>query len=281
MKIIEVLTKRRDTLLGCWYGEQYRDICVIITNGTGGNIFENKFLRVVGDELEKSGISYICAHNSGAFQIIDLPSERGSRSGLTYEMFENCLEDLQAYVDFAKKQGYKKIVLGGHSYGCNKVIYYLYKTNCQYVDKYILISPVDTEERAESEKVSTKQIQKIANTFEKQCKSDKIIPILYDNYNFYTARSFVDAIENVNHYNLPIYHSKKGFYQLQNIKINGFFVMGEKDGFAKGNTQKHLETIYDYSQNKNNAIKVVANCGHTFKNKEKELSKFIVDFVKK
>jgi len=88
-------------------------------------------------------------------------------------------------------------------------------------------------------------------------------------------------MENVNHYNLPIYHNKKGFYQLQNIKINGFFVMGEKDGFAKGNTQKHLETIFDYSKNKNNAIKVVANCGHTFKNKEKELSKYIVDFVKK
>ena len=59
MKIIEVITKRKDTLLGCWYGEQYRDTCVIITNGTGGNIFENRFLRVLGDELEKENISYI------------------------------------------------------------------------------------------------------------------------------------------------------------------------------------------------------------------------------
>lgn len=25
MKIIEVITKRKDALLGCWYGEQYRD----------------------------------------------------------------------------------------------------------------------------------------------------------------------------------------------------------------------------------------------------------------
>ena len=129
MKIIEVTTKRNDKLFGCWYGEQFRDACVIITNGTGGNIFENKFLRVLGDELEKENISYICAHNSGAFQIINLPSESHNRSGLTFEMFDNCIEDLQAYVDFAIEQGYKRIILGGHSYGCNKVIYYLYKTN--------------------------------------------------------------------------------------------------------------------------------------------------------
>ena len=280
MKIIEVITKRKDTLIGCWYGEQYRDTCVIITNGTGGNIFENRFLRVLGDELEKENISYICAHNSGAFQIIDLPSENHNRSGLTFEMFDNCEEDLQAYVNFAKEQGYKKIILGGHSYGCNKVIYYLYKTNNKDIDKYILISPTDTEERTDGERISADKIQEIANEYKKQNKLDDIIPILYDEYNFYTAKSFIDAMENKNHHNLPIYNNKKGFNQLQSIAIKGLFVMGQKDGFAKQQTQRHLETINQYSKNKDNDIKVIENTGHTFRNKEVELSKAIIDFVK-
>ena len=125
MKIIDVVTKRHDTLCGCWYGENFRDTIVLITNGTGGDIFENKFLREVGEQLEQNGISFVYAHNSGAFQIMDLPSKNKTRSGLTFEMFDNCVEDLQAYVDFAKEQGYKNIILGGHSYGCNKVIWIL------------------------------------------------------------------------------------------------------------------------------------------------------------
>ncbi len=280
MKIIEVLTKRKDTLFGCWYGEQFKDICVILTNGTGGNIFENKFLRVIGEQLEKSNISYICAHNSGAFHIIDLPSENNNRSGLTYELFDNCVEDLQAFVNFAKKQGYKKIILGGHSYGCNKVIYYLYKTKNKDISNYILIAPTDTQERTNNEKKSINELQIIAKEYKKQNKLNTIIPILYDDCNFYTAQSFLDAIGNKNHHNLPIYNNKK-FYQLQTINIKGLFIMGEKDCYAKNNTLQHLITINEYSKNKDNVIKVIKNTGHTFKNKEIELSKVIIDFAKK
>lgn len=279
MKIIEILTKRKDTLFGCWYGEEYRDTCVIITNGTGGNIFENRFLRVIGEELEKHEISYICAHNSGAFQMIDLPSEKGNRSGLTFEIFDNCVEDLQAYVDFAKRQGYKKIVLGGHSYGCNKVVYYLYKTQCRNIDKFILISPTDTQERTDGENLSITKIYDIALEYGKQGKLDEIIPVMYDNYNFYTARSFLDAIENKNHQNLPVYNNKNGFDQLKSVKIKGLFVMGEKDAFAKGNTQKHLEIIKKHSGNNQNIIKVIKDTGHTFRNRENILSDAIIKFV--
>lgn len=280
MKIIEVNTARGDSLFGCLYGENFKDTCVIITNGTGGNIFENKFLRIIGEQLELSNVSYICAHNSGAFQIIDLPSEKGNRSGLTYELFDNCVEDLQAYVDFAKSQGYKKIVLGGHSYGCNKVIYYLYKTNSKDIDKYILLSPTDTEERTDGERISAEELQRIAKEYKNQNRFDEIMPILFDKYNFYTARSFIDYMQNENHHNLPVYNDKKGFEQLRSIKINGLFVIGEKDSFAKKNSQKHLETIYRYSDNESNIIKVIENTGHTYRNKEIELAKIILEFIK-
>ena len=59
MQIIEVETKRGDLLYGCLYGEAFSETCVIMTNGTCGNIFENKFLRDVGEALEKEKISFI------------------------------------------------------------------------------------------------------------------------------------------------------------------------------------------------------------------------------
>ncbi len=279
MKIIDVVTKRGDTLCGCWYGENFRNTIVIITNGTGGNIFENKFLQVVGEQLELNGISFVYAHNSGAFQIIDLPSKSKNFSGLTFEMFDNCVEDLQAYVDFAKEQGYKKIILGGHSYGCNKVVYYLYKTKCKDVDKYILLSPTDTEYHIEGEEKSIAQFNDyIAQNNPKQ---DDIIPFLFDKYNFFTTRTYLDFLNNSHHKNLPVYSNKKHFNQLKSINIDGLFVMGQNDVFAKRNGRNHLQIILENSNKEaNNEVEVIENAGHVYRQHEQDLAKAIIDFDK-
>ena len=55
--------------------------------------------------------------------------------------------------------------------------------------------------------------------------------------------------------------------------------MGEKDGFAFNNAEKHLQTINQNSKNKNNRTKVIANCGHTFFGKEEELANEILNFI--
>ena len=279
MRIIEVCTKRGDTLYGVSYGEKYKDVCVIITNGTGGNIFENKFLQIVGEECEKNKICFIFAHNSGAFQIIDTPSKNKNRSGVTFELFDNSVEDIDAYVNWAKDNGYKKIILGGHSYGTNKLVYYLYKTKNTLVNKYILISPTDVEEYSEGERESIAEIMPIALHYKQNGKLDEIIPILFDKCYFYTARAFLDYIENVHHDNIPIYHDEKNFYQIKSIGINGLFIMGQNDSFAKRNAEKHLNILYRNSGNKNNVIKVIYDTSHTFRGKEKELAKEIIKFV--
>lgn len=280
MKIIDVETARGDILCGCWYGENFRDTCVIITNGNCGNIFENKFLRDVGDELEKNKISFIYAHNSGAFHRIDTPTKSGQPIGNTYELFDDCIEDLQAYIDFVKNCGYKHIVLGGHSYGANKVIYYLSKNQSEKIDKYILISPTDTMNMKDGEKLSIKKLMPIALKYKQENRLDELLPTQFDNYNLYTARAFLDFTSNPNSKNLPIYSKNGDFSQLKQINQVGLFIMGENDGFAYGNTLKHLQTINVNSKNKNNVIKVIKNCGHTFKNKSFELSTEILDFVK-
>lgn len=280
MKIIDVETARGDVLCGCWYGENFGDICVIITNGNCGNVFENKFLRDVGENLEKNNISFIYAHNSGAFHRIDTLTKNGQPIGNTYELFENCVEDLQAYIDFVNDCGYKHIILGGHSYGANKVIYYLSKNQNEKIDKYILISPTDTLNLKESEKLSAEKLMPIALKYKQENRLDELLPYPFDNYNLYTARAFLDFINNPNAKNLPIYSKNGNFGQLKQINQVGLYIMGENDSFAYGNTLKHLQTINENSKNKDNIIKVIENCGHTFKNKNYELSKAILEFVK-
>ena len=279
MMIIEVETAKGDKLYGCLYGEKFKDVCVIVTNGTGGNIFENNFLQIVGEVLEANGISFIYAHNSGAFQMIDTPSKDGRRKGVTFECFDECLDDLQAFVDFAKIQGYKHIILGGHSYGANKVVFYLSQNQNEPIEKFILISPTDTTRLKESEKISAEQFMPIAEKFDKENKLDEIIPILFDGYNFFTARAFFDFMQNKNAKNLPVYSKNKDFSQLRKIKQRGLFVMGENDSFAFGDTQKHLNVINANSGRKDNITKMIQKTGHTFRGKEFELAQIILDFI--
>lgn len=280
MEIIEVKTKRGDTLYGCIYGAKYKDTCVIITNGTCGNIFENKFLQIIGKELEKSKICFIYAHNSGAFHRLDSPTKSGKPTGCTYELFNNCIEDLQAYVSWAKQNKYKHIILGGHSYGANKVVYYLSKNQKEKIDKYILLSPTDISRLNNSKKISVKALMPIATSYKKEHKLDALLPFLFDNYNQFTARTFLDFMNNKNSKNLPIYSENGDWKQLHKIKQDGLFIMGANDNFAYGDALNHLKKINENSKTKNNTIKVIENCGHTFKHKEKELSQIILEFIK-
>lgn len=277
MKIIEVETSDNVALYGCWYGEKFKDTCVIITNGTCGNVFENKFLRVVGEELEKKGISFVYVHNRGAFHRLDTSNNKPI--GTTYELFDDCLLDIQSYIDWAKKQGYKQIILGGHSYGANKVIYYLSQAKNKDICKYILISPTDIGNLKDHEKESAAQLMPIALEYKKAGKLDELLPIPFDNYNLYTASAFLDFVNNKHSRNLPIYSNEGDWRQLKRIKQIGLFVMGEKDGYAFGDATTHLQTINENSKNKNNLVKVIENCGHTFKGKEKELANAILGFV--
>lgn len=271
MKIIEVETKRKDVLYGCWYGEQFKNTCLIMTNGTGGNVFENRFLRELGEFLQEKGISYIYAHNSGAFQMI-------SNYGLSFEEFDNCEEDLSSFVDFAIKQGYRNIILGGHSLGCNKVIYYLYKNQQKEIKKVVFVSPVDMLEKTNGEQKSIKEIDKFLETTNLQ--DTEIIPILYDSYNYYSKKSYLDMKNNKNQNNLPIYQKDKNFEQLQSINLPIYMIMGEKDIFANGNTKNHLEVIKKHSNNENVIYDIIEDTGHTFRNKISKFCELIYENIR-
>ncbi len=269
MKIIEVETKQKNILYGCLYGEQFSDTCLIVTNGTGGNVFENRFLRELGEYLQSKNISYIYAHNSGAFQMMD-------NYGLSFEKFDNCVDDISAFVDFATRQGYKKIILGGHSLGCNKVIYYMSQVKPNNIQKLILISPVDMKRKTEGEANSIKVIDEYLKE-NPSIKPQDIIPILYDGYNYYCKESFIDMKCNQNQNNLPIYSKNKDFSQLQSIHLPIYMIMGEKDAFSYNDTQAHLEIIKNNSLNDNITYDVIENTGHTFKNKIAEFCDKIYD----
>ena len=106
-----------------------KDICVICIHGMCGTIIDNYFATVWGKELSKNNIGFIYEHNRGHSIENDIVMNDGTfkRCGCMYEIFEDSIYDIDLAINVAKDRGYKRLILLGHSYGCNKVIYYYYK----------------------------------------------------------------------------------------------------------------------------------------------------------
>ena len=106
-----------------------KDICVIFIHGMCQTIIDNYFAVVCGKTLSNNNIGFVYAHNRGHSIENDILMKDGTyaRYGCMYEIFEHCVYDIDLAIQTVKDKGYKKYILMGHSYGCNKVIYYYYK----------------------------------------------------------------------------------------------------------------------------------------------------------
>ncbi|MBR0097875.1 MAG: DUF1749 domain-containing protein [Synergistaceae bacterium] len=101
---------------------------MIAITGIHGNFCSNPFYYNIGDTLNAGGFDFIYAQTNDAFsQINTVNANTGKYEliGSWNERFSYTDEDIEAYLNFAEQQGYKHIILAGHSLGANKVIYYL------------------------------------------------------------------------------------------------------------------------------------------------------------
>ena len=145
-----ILAKDGIELHGLLYEpDQKTDKVLIHVHGMGGNFYENKFQDSIAERLTESGIAFCIFNNRGCefikdtYRIIEGKEPEFTTVGTTYEKFEECLFDIESYVDFAEKNGFTGIHLSGHSLGCPKVIYYVTETNDSRIRSLLLLSPAD------------------------------------------------------------------------------------------------------------------------------------------
>ena len=123
-----------------------KDICVVFIHGMYTNILENYFAVEWGKLLAQNNIGFLYGHTRGYSSTNDIitKSENSVTLGTTFEIFENCLKDIKMWVKKAYELGYKRIVLAGHSFGSNKVLYYYYKNHPDIIG-IIFASPPDMQ----------------------------------------------------------------------------------------------------------------------------------------
>jgi pimeloyl-ACP methyl ester carboxylesterase len=109
------------------------DTSVLHVHGLAGNFYENRFVDEVAEAVTSCGMNFLTVNNRGHDYISDfIVEESGGATGSAqvggiYEIFEDCVKDIAAWVDFLHSRGSSRIILQGHSHGALKVTYYFFR----------------------------------------------------------------------------------------------------------------------------------------------------------
>ena len=257
-----------------------KDICIICIHGMCGTIIDNYFATVWGKLLAKNDIGFIYEHNRGHSIENDIVMKDGSfkRCGCMYEIFEDCIYDIDLAIQTAKEKGYKRIILLGHSLGCNKVIYYYYKKHPNIlgiilasapdmIGSHLLIEP-DYEELLKEAKENIDKNQPA-----------KLLHKMIEDYMYMSSQTYYNWFhKNSNLNNLPIISNPKNWEQLETIDVPILTFSGSKDE----DYYLHLDLLKEKATNcKSFEYQIIENTGHTYQEKELETGTLILNWINK
>ncbi|MBU1135338.1 MAG: alpha/beta fold hydrolase [Nanoarchaeota archaeon] len=285
-------TKDGLNLQGVHWESKKKDVCIVCIHGMSGNIIENYFAEVLGQNLSKNEFGFIFGHNRGYNHINDIKTRKKSddsgnktkRIGVVYERFEESVYDIDLWVNTAKRIGYKKIILMGHSLGCNKVINYYSKKNPEGIVAIILASPPDMVGLTKIDKYQPNHKEMLQEAKKNVANNEprKILDSLWEWY-WISSQTFLDISEdNCSADNLPLLRNPASFPQLAKLDVPILAFSGENDDIAIRSLKKDLELIEKKAVNcPNFTSKILKGANHNYENKENELANMILNWIKK
>lgn len=132
-------------LNGLWFGEDNVQTGFIFIHGLGSWAFSH---HQILEPLINENTSALYFNNRGHDKVGKVYKKQPSgeyRSeyiGEAFEVFEDCIDDIQGAVNYLIRKNVKNIILVGHSTGCQKSIYYLATINNSKVSAAVLLCPV-------------------------------------------------------------------------------------------------------------------------------------------
>lgn len=128
---------------GILYGCDSCRTVVVHVHGSLGNFYQNRFIRIMGLRYAEAGIRLLSFNLSSHDGLAEgYRDEDGFEySGGSVVDFDRCLDDIESAVVFAEELC-DRIILQGHSMGCDRVLHYLLSRGGGY--DCVLLGPCDS-----------------------------------------------------------------------------------------------------------------------------------------
>lgn len=272
---LNVPTNRGVVLNGVLFRKQKErkaDTVMIAITGIHGNFYSNPFYYNIGDTLNGGDIDFIYAQTNNAFSEIPTVNVRTGKVetiGSWNERFAYTDDDLDAYLTFAQKEGYKHIILGGHSLGANKVIYYLSRHHDKRVEHFFLLSPANLTYMMSG---VTNREKTLIKEQVARGDGDQMLPFPFMGWVTCIADTawdwqFSNLLNNV-------HTAKDGdFSQASALSHTGALLVGTYDNFTDGDPSEFLRNLNAHMPTaKDNSLIFIEKTGHTYQMKHQEVA---------
>lgn len=280
-KELKIETKRGVLLDGVLFSSREdADTVLIAITGIHGNFYSNPFYYNIGGTLAKEGMDFIYAQTCDAFGMINTRNVHTGKAeviGSWNERFALAEEDVAAYIDYAEKKGYRHIILGGHSLGANKVIYYLARHHDERVGHFLLMSPANVDYMTAG--VTPEQRRVIKELYDAGY-AERMLPFLLMGWVECTVGTAYDWVHSGLLNNV---HTQPDgdFSQVSMITHTGAMLIGTYDNFTDGDPAGFLQNINSHMPTAaENQLAFIERTGHTYQQKHQEVADIILKLIK-
>jgi pimeloyl-ACP methyl ester carboxylesterase len=119
---------------------------VLHIHGASSNFYRSEFLDTLAERLAERGYPFATGNTRGhdiVNKVYTKDPTASRRVGVAYEVFEDCLLDIAAWLNFLQERGHDEVMLLGHSAGAHKVAFYQSETSDKRVRGLVFMSPAD------------------------------------------------------------------------------------------------------------------------------------------
>jgi pimeloyl-ACP methyl ester carboxylesterase len=199
-------------------------------------------------------------------------TKRYVTGGTAYEIFEDSKLDIQGAIDYLKTLGYKKIILSGHSTGCQKIVHYqLENLKSKTIKALIMLAPGDDLNIEKLDNENFNETLKLAKT-----NSNSKSLFATKDFGLLSAKRFYNLFKKTSIEGNLFNYTKKLEY-LNEIKIPILSLIGDEDPYFLDN-QKAVNNIQENLKNKKSKS-ILTKGNHSYYGAEVECARQILDFL--
>ncbi len=183
-------------------------------------------------------------------------------------------------IALARRAGYRRVILAGHSTGANKIVHYAARVRGRRVRGLVLLGPV-SDIAGEAKRIGRRELARRVAVAERIARRDPeaLVPRAFG---FWSARRYLSLYrpgeaEDV----FPYYRSDARWTALGRVRLPLAVVIGGRDEYLD---RRPAELIDAFERNATRARSftglVIAGARHGFQGREAELARAIVRWVR-
>jgi pimeloyl-ACP methyl ester carboxylesterase len=256
-----------------------RSAALIWVHGLGSAFASGQpLIGKLSTRLNAAGIAYFKLNTRGH----DIVARGGKRlAGAAFERFADSVEDLQAMIALARRAGYGKVILAGHSTGANKVLHYAARVRDRRVSGLILLGPV-SDIAAEMKKIGGPELRRRVAVAERLARRDPeaLVPLAFG---FRSARRYLSLYrpgetEDV----FPYYRPNARWASLRRVRVPVAVIVGSRDEYLDRRPAQLMEA---FERNATRARSftgiVIPGAPHGFQKHEDVLARSVVRWIQR